>query len=133
MTFETQLNEIVKDYRKQYTRTPETVLRVRAITDVIILIEKNISVMMLRIKFNRHDPKRSEILLRGLDRLELRHSRLIGLLDRRESLPTNETIHQTALNYITRNGTIDNPGLRDEVFIAYKSGCYWTRKQNNFF
>ena len=80
MTFETQLNEIVKDYRKQYTRTPETVLRVRAITDVILLIEKNMSVMMLRIKFNRHDPKRSEILLRGLDRLELRHSRLIGLL-----------------------------------------------------
>ena len=80
MKLETQLNEIIKDYRKHYPETPETVLRVRAITDVILLIEKNMSVMMLRIKFNRHDPKRSEILLRGLDRLKLRHSRLIGLL-----------------------------------------------------
>ena len=80
MKLETQLNEIIKDYRKDYPETPKTVLRVRAITDVILLIEKNISVMMLRIKFNRNDPKRSEILLNGLDRLKLRHSRLIGLL-----------------------------------------------------
>jgi len=56
-----------------------------------------------------------------LDRLKLRNSQLIGL-------PTNDNIHQNALNYITRNGTIDNAGLRDEVFIAYKSGCYWMRK-----
>ena len=81
MTFETQLNEIIKDYRKDYPETPSTVLRVRAITDVIILIEKNMSVMMLRIKFNRHDPKRREILLRGLDRLKLRHSRLVDRLE----------------------------------------------------
>jgi len=80
MKLETQLNEIIKDYWKDYPETPETVLRVRAITDVILLIEKNMSVMMLRIKFNRNDPKRSEILLNGLNRLKLRHSRLIGLL-----------------------------------------------------
>ena len=80
MKLETQLNEIIKDYRKDYPETPETVLRVRAITDVILLIEKNMSVMMLRIKFNRNDPKRSEILLRGLDRLKLRHLRLIDRL-----------------------------------------------------
>tara|TARA_R110001592_G_scaffold239301_1_gene499218 strand:+ start:410 stop:802 length:393 start_codon:yes stop_codon:yes gene_type:complete len=117
MTFETQLNEIVKDYRKQYTRTPETVLRVRAITDVILLIEKNMSVMMLRIKFNRNNPKRSEILLRGLDRLELRHSRLIGLLDRRESLPTNDKI--------------DDPKQKRELFfdmIKFMNEFYLTKE-----
>ena len=81
MKLETQLNEIIKDYRKHYTETPETVLRVRAITDVILLIEKNMSVMMLRIKFNRNDPKRSEILLNGLNRLKLRHSRLVDRLE----------------------------------------------------
>lgn len=81
MKLETQLNEIIKYYRKDCPETPKTVLRVRAITDVILLIEKNMSVMMLRIKFNRNDPKRSEILLNGLNRLKLRHSRLVDRLE----------------------------------------------------
>ena len=46
-----------------------------------------------------------------------------------KSLPTDEKIYDMAVNYIKRNGIIDNPHLKDEVFKAYKYGCYWMRKQ----
>ena len=78
MGFETQLNELIKEYRIYQPKTPEPVLRLRAITDVVFLLEKNIFLMDLRMKFNRHDTERLEILSRGLDRLKSRHSILVG-------------------------------------------------------
>ena len=46
-----------------------------------------------------------------------------------KSLPSDDKVYDMASNYITRNGIIDKPQLRDEVFKAYKYGCYWMRKQ----
>lgn len=46
-----------------------------------------------------------------------------------KSFPTNDKVFDMAANYIKRNGIIDKPQLRDEVFKAYKYGCYWMKKQ----
>ena len=45
------------------------------------------------------------------------------------TIPTNDQVYDKALNYIKTTGIIDNPTLRDEVFGAYKYGCYWMRRQ----
>jgi len=80
MSLEKQIRLLVKDYKKDYKNTPLVVLQSRATTDVILLIEKNISVMQMRLDFNKSDFHRSYIIKMGLIRLKERKYKAIDYL-----------------------------------------------------
>ena len=65
----------------------------------------------------------------GLTNKEQTESKLFDLLVVGKSLPNDDDVFDKAANYIKRTGIINKPTLEDEVFRAYKYGCFWMRRQ----
>jgi hypothetical protein len=80
MKLEKRIEELVSEYRVYMIQTPNNVLVIRSVTDIIIDIEKHIDIMQRITKANRHDKVRFEILLKCITRLQERHKKTIKYL-----------------------------------------------------
>tara|TARA_R110000803_G_scaffold210812_1_gene283861 strand:- start:2689 stop:2949 length:261 start_codon:yes stop_codon:yes gene_type:complete len=80
MSLQEQIKELIEGYGFYLSNTSVKVLEIKAIIDIILLLEKNIDMIQKRMFFNKHDFKRLQILENSLKRLQERHKKTINYL-----------------------------------------------------